>query len=240
MEIKVIGVGGIGCALLPPLCRYLSHGAPPDPSSPPARVTLVDGDTFEARNAARQAFGALGNKAQVKAAELAREFAALSLRAVPEYVQAGNAAAIVRGGDVVFLAVDNHSTRKVVSDACRMLPDVLLISGGNELTDGNVQVYERRGGEDVTLPLTRFHPEIAEPRDRSPAEMSCDELAREGAAQLLFTNLAVASAMLNAFYAWQQGMLAYGEVYLDIVQGRANPVPRIPSRAPGPADARAR
>jgi len=88
MEIKVIGVGGIGCALLPHLCRYLNYG----PASPRdgdgaggtpgarARVTLVDGDDFEARNAARQAFGAAGNKARVKAAELAREFDALALR----------------------------------------------------------------------------------------------------------------------------------------------------------------
>jgi len=42
--------------------------------------------------------------------------------------------------------------------------------------------------------------------------MSCDELSQQAAPQLLFTNLAVASAMLNAFYAWRQGKLQYGEV----------------------------
>jgi len=243
LEIKLIGVGGIGCALLPHLCRYVCFG--PSPAAPPAdgdgaggpraRVTLVDGDAFEARNAARQAFPALGNKARVKAAELAREFEPLSLRAIPEFVHEGNAAGIIAEGDVVFLAVDNHRTRKLVSDHCRTLRDVTLFSGGNDLTDGNVQVYLRRGGREVTAPLTRFHPEIANPRDRSPAEMSCDELQREAAPQLLFTNLAVASAMLNAFYAWQQGALAYGEVYVDIVEARSNPVPRGPSRGPGAA-----
>ena len=250
MEIKVIGVGGIGCALLPHLCRYLNYGAcssadgdgargPTLPAmpGPRARITLVDGDAFEARNAARQAFGAAGNKARIKAAELAREFEALSLRAVSEFIHEDNAVAVIGEGDVVFLAVDNHRTRKVVSDHCRTLRSALLISGGNDLTDGNVQVYVRRGGQDVTLPLTRFHPEIADPRDRSPGEMSCDELARASAPQLLFTNLAVASAMLNAFYAWQQGMLGYGEVYLDIVQGRANPVPRTPPPGPAPGKA---
>ncbi len=241
----MIGVGGIGCALLPHLCRYLNYGSPSpgagDGASgapgPRARVTVVDGDTFEARNAARQAFGAAGNKARVKAAELAREFHALSLRAEPEFIHEANAASIIGEADVVFLAVDNHRTRKVVSDHCRTLRNVVLISGGNDLTDGNVQVYVRREGQDVTLPLTRFHPEIADPRDRSPAEMSCDELATAGAPQLLFTNLAVASAMLNAFYAWQQGALRYGEVYLDIVQAKANPVPRAPSPGPAPGDA---
>ena len=243
MEIKVIGVGGTGCALLPHLCRYVNYGSPSSgdgaggASGPRARITLVDGDDFEARNAARQAFGAAGNKARVKAAELGREFEALSLRAVPEYVHEGNAAALIGEGDVVFLAVYNHRTRKVVSDRCRTLRSAVLISGGNDLTDGNVQVYVRREGRDVTLPLTQFHPEIAEPRDRSPADMSCHELARAGAPQLLFTNLAVASAMLNAFYACQQGALRYGEVYLDILQARANPVARTPSPGPAPGEA---
>ena len=115
-----------------------------------------------------------------------------------------------------------------VSRRCEELSEVVLISGGNDFTDGSVQVYVRQGDRDITLPLTRFHPEIADPKDKSPAEMSCEELAQEGAPQLLFTNLGVACAMLNAFYAWRSGRLRYGEVYLDIVEGRAQPVARAP------------
>jgi hypothetical protein len=135
----------------------------------------------------------------------------------------------------VFLSVDNHKTRRLVSDHCQELADVTLISGGNDFTDGNVQVYLRCGGRDVTVPLTRFHPEIAEPQDRSPHEMSCDELLVEAAPQLLFMNLAVASAMLNGFYAWRMGKLQYGEVYLDILEGKASPVVRqTPAESPDP------
>ena len=65
LEIKAIGIGGIGCALLPFLCRFLQY------AGEPARLTLIDGDRFERRNAARQAFARLGNKAEVKAGELA-------------------------------------------------------------------------------------------------------------------------------------------------------------------------
>jgi molybdopterin/thiamine biosynthesis adenylyltransferase len=222
-QIKVIGVGGIGCALLPHLARYLQA------KGDAARVTLVDGDAFEARNADRQAFGRLGNKATVKAMELAQQFEGLSFRAVPEYVTPENVEAVVRSGDVVFLGVDNHATRRVVSERCQKLAEVTLISGGNDYTDGNVQVYLRRADRDVTLPLTRLHPEIADPKDRSPHELSCEELSRGAAPQLLFANLAVASAMLNAFYACEMGRLQYGEVYLDILEGRANPVPRDPA-----------
>jgi molybdopterin/thiamine biosynthesis adenylyltransferase len=225
LDIKVIGIGGIGCALLPYLARYLQV------SGEPARLTLVDGDAFEARNADRQAFPELGNKAKVKAMELARQFEDLSFRAVAEFVTPENVGRIIRSGDVVFLGVDNHTTRRVVSDQCQFLPEVTLISGGNDYTDGNVQVYLRKAGRDVTLPLTRFHPEIAEPKDRSPHEMSCDEFSQLAAPQLLFTNLAVASAMLNAFYAWRLGKLTYGEVYLDILEGKASPIVRQSTQA---------
>ncbi len=226
LEIKVIGIGGIGCALLPHLARYL-HA-----SRDPARLTLVDGDAFEARNGDRQAFPDLGNKAKVKATELARHFEDLSIRAIPEFVTPENVGRIIRSGDIVFLGVDNHKTRRLVSDHCQGMADVTLISGGNDFTDGNVQVYLRCGGRDVTVPLTRFHPEIAEPQDRSPHEMSCDELLVEAAPQLLFMNLAVASAMLNGFYAWRMGKLQYGEVYLDILEGKANPISRQPTADP--------
>jgi molybdopterin/thiamine biosynthesis adenylyltransferase len=224
LELKVIGLGGIGCALLPPLARYLYY------AGSGCRLTLVDGDAFEQRNLPRQAFRAPGNKARVKAEEIAQEFPGLSVRAIAEFVTAGNVADLIRSGDVVFLGVDNHRTRKVVSDHCERLADALLISGGNEWTDGNVQVYCRRGGRDLSAPLTRFHPEIACPRDGSPADASCDQAVAAGAPQLLFMNLAVASAMLNAFYAWQQGGIRYGEVYLDILAGRSQPVERRGSR----------
>ena len=226
IDITLIGVGGIGCALAPFLARYLQ--AERQASGEEVRITLVDGDDFETRNAARQSFETLGNKAKVKATELARSFPDLSFRAIPEFVTPANLSRVIRPGDLVLLAVDNHATRRMVSRRCEQLSDVVLISGGNDFTDGNVQVYVRRGGRDVTLPLTRLHPEIADPKDKSPAELSCEELAADAAPQLLFMNLSVASAMLNAFYGWRSGRLLYGEVYLDIVEGRAQPVARAP------------
>jgi molybdopterin/thiamine biosynthesis adenylyltransferase len=220
LEIKAIGIGGIGCALLPFLCRYLQY------SGEPARITLIDGDRFERGNAPRQAFHRLGNKAEVKARELAQEFEALSLRSTPEFVTPENAARLIAPGDWVLLMVDNHASRQLVSDHAGALSDLTLISGGNDYEDGNVQVYVRRDGQDLTPSLSRYHPEIAQPRDRNPAEMSCEELMAQGAPQLLFTNLMVASLMLNAFYALRQGGVNYSEVYLDIVQNVSRAVIR--------------
>ena len=220
LEIKAIGIGGIGCALLPFLCRYLQY------SGERARLTLIDGDRFERGNAARQAFSGLGNKAEVKAGELAREYEALAFRSMPEYVTEDNVARLIGEGEVVFLMVDNHASRNLVSRHVSSLADLTLISGGNDYEDGNVQVYIRQGGRDLTPSLSRYHPEIADPQDRNPAALSCEELMAAGAPQLLFANLMVASLMLNAFYALRQGRLNYSEVYLDIVQNLSRAVSR--------------
>jgi molybdopterin/thiamine biosynthesis adenylyltransferase len=220
LEIKAIGIGGIGCALLPFLCRYLQY------SGEPARVTLIDGDRFERGNAARQAFSGLGNKAEVKSRELAREYEAVAFRSKPEYVTEDNVARLIGEGEVVFLMVDNHASRHLVSRHVSSLADLSLISGGNDYVDGNVQVYIRQKGLDLTPSLARYHPEIAAPGDRNPAELSCEELMAAGAPQLLFANLMVASLMLNAFYALRQGGLNYSEVYLDILQNASRAVSR--------------
>ena len=220
LEIKAIGIGGIGCALLPFLCRYLQY------SGERARVTLIDGDRFERGNAARQAFSGLGNKAEVKSRELAREYEAVAFRSRPEYVTEDNVARLIGEGEVVFLMVDNHASRHLVSRHVSSLADLSLISGGNDYEDGNVQVYIRQGGLDLTPSLARYHPEIAAPQDRNPAALSCEELMAAGAPQLLFANLMVASLMLNAFYALRQGRLNYSEVYLDILQNASRAVSR--------------
>jgi molybdopterin/thiamine biosynthesis adenylyltransferase len=220
LEIKAIGIGGIGCALLPFLCRFLQY------SGEKSRLTLIDGDRFETANAPRQAFGSLGNKAEVKARELAQEFEALSFRARPEYVTSANIPRLITEGDVVFLMVDNHASRHLVDRHAAGLRELTLISGGNDYEDGNIQVYLRRAGRDLTPSMGRYHPEIAHPQDRSPAELSCEELMAAGAPQLLFTNLMVASLMLNAFYTLRLESPKYGEVYLDIRKNLSRPVIR--------------
>jgi hypothetical protein len=225
-RLKVIGLGGIGCALLPYLALFLRS------LDRPLRLVLIDGDRFEVANGRRMLFGDVGNKAEVKAAETAAFLGPceVAVAAVPQFATVENIERLILPGDVVFLCVDNHPTRKLVSDHCGRLAEVTLFSGGNEGVDpprergtyGNVQVYLRREGRDVTASLTRFHPEIANPKGKLPTDASCAELA-VSTPQILFTNLAVASAMLNAFFAWTCGRLGYQEVKLDVLDGRMLP-----------------
>jgi hypothetical protein len=242
-RIKLIGLGGIGCIVLPYLAVFLKS------LGRPMRLVLVDGDHFEPSNNSRMLFTRAGNKAEVKAAEASGWLGAgaVTLAAVPEYVTPDNIGRLIRAGDHVLLCVDNHATRKLVSDHCATLPSLALFSGGNDGvapprergTYGNVQVYLRRDGHDVTAPLTRFHPEIAKPAGKLPTELSCVELAAS-TPQILFTNLAVASALLNAFFAYGCGRLHYQEVKLDVLEARMLPqLPlaegELPQPLPAPA-----
>jgi hypothetical protein len=227
-RIKVIGLGGIGANVALAIAQFLST------RQASCSLWLIDGDSYEERNRERVVFQSYDNKAVAKA----REFSAVTnggvtIVPVPRYVTSGNARRLIEEGDIILLCVDNHATRKAVSNRCGKLNNVALFSGGNdgvedeqEGTFGNVQVYLRESGRDITNPLTRFHPEIAHPEDKSPARLGCADLAAQAAPQLLFTNLAVASAMLGAFYSWLQGGLSYEEIYLDISHGRMTPVNR--------------
>jgi hypothetical protein len=241
-RVKVIGLGGVGCIVLQYLALFLKG------LGQPARLVLIDGDRFEAGNAARMAFQVIGNKAEVKTTETLAllEGSAVSVVAVPEYVTVENVAQLVREGDHVFLCVDNHPTRKLVSDHCDRLQDVVLVSGGNDGVDpprergtyGNVQVAIRQGGKEVSASLTRYHPEIANPKGKMPTEVDCGTLAL-AMPQILFTNLAVASAMLNAFFAYSCSRLAYQEVKLDILDARMLPqFPLAAEQRPGPLPSR--
>lgn len=223
-KIKVIGAGGIGGHLVEPLSRYLSY------SEDTCEITVIDGDKFEERNKERQRFTELGNKADHTVAKLKEEFPKIHFRSKGEYLTDDNIISTIREGDVVFMCVDNHSTRKLVSDRCQELDNVTLISGGNDYTDGNVIIYIRENGKNVTKSLTDLYDKIANPQDKNPGKltdqerMGCQQEAQTNP-QLLFTNLAVASHMLNCYYSVEQGKVNFEQVYLDIVTHRSRPTP---------------
>lgn len=221
MRVRIIGMGGIGSHLTPPLCRFLSS------TGEPHTITCIDGDQFELKNEERQEFDDFGNKAEVIARSLAKRFPRLVVEAKPYFVTEENIFLFIREEDVVFCCVDNHATRKLVSDYCQTLRQSVLISGGNEFSDGNIQVYIRKDGQDEKPPITRFHPEIAHPEDKNPGELSCEELAtQQGTRQLIFTNMRAAVEMLSAFWLVLESMLRYSELYFDITTGSARAINR--------------
>jgi hypothetical protein len=241
-SVKLIGLGGVGGIVARYLVAYL------EAAGHPVRVVLIDGDDFEPRNAERMLFSRCGNKAAVVRDDLLDlvEDSRLTVFAIEEYVTPENLDRLLADGDVVLLAVDNHATRKLVGEHCREhLANVCLISGGNDGvgedssgqeqrgTYGNVQIHCRRGGRDETPPIATYHPEIANPRDALPADLSCTE-ALTTIPQILFTNLTTATVMLNAFFLHACRSLDYPEVCFDIADGLMRPV-RLPRGGRGGA-----
>jgi len=191
MKIVIIGLGGVGSILAEKVCRFINYGGFEEPE-----ILLVDGDQYEPKNYERQEFIKIGNKADVKADELEVKFRNIDFDAFQEYINEKNIDSVIQNGNVVFICVDNHKSRMVINNYCRNLSDVTLISGGNELTDG--------------------HPEIANPDDKLPDEMSCEELSKSEP-QLYFTNLGVATLMCWLFYnSVVNEQHDRSEVYFDI------------------------
>lgn len=240
---KLIGAGGTGgivarygLLLVVSLAEKLNRSA---------RWVIIDGDEFEHANRVRMLFSQYGNKASVLCDELMDVVAGsrVALSAIGEYLAPENVSRLVHDGDTILLAVDNHATRKLVSDYCgRHLNEFCIISVGNDAvgpdssgrsrrgTYANCQVYLK--GRCDSPSLTRYHPEIDEPRDRLPGEAHCTQ-SWASAPQNLLANLAAASAMLNALWLHLCDRLHYSELALDIADGLMRPLP-LPAPAPCP------
>lgn len=232
-DLKIIGLGGTGGVV----ARYagLMFAA----TGKQVREVLIDGDFFDlASNTARMYFQTAGNKATVVRDELHPYFdhSQLTLVAVDEYVTPLNVSRLVRPGDIVLMCVDNHATRQVLCEHASSLDDIVLISGGNDGVGvdstgvarrgsyGNVQVMIRKDGVALTPSLDAYHPEIKNPADKRPDDLSCVELLAS-VPQILPANLQTAAAILSTLYLYLSGGLHYAELAFDIVEGTMGPVP---------------
>lgn len=225
INIKVIGTGGIGLCVLPVLTRYLNFS-----KNKNVELTLIDGDYFEEKNRERQEFDEYGPKATVTADRIRREFNNLTVLDHPVYIGDHNVNMMIRENDIVLVCVDNHATRKLLAKRAESLQNIVLINGGNELTDGNILVHIRKDGKDVTPSITKHHPEIlASDDEENPANKQmkgagCAVMVKS-APQLLIMNNYIAANMLAALWnileeeSYKQILESptkHGEVYCDI------------------------
>jgi molybdopterin/thiamine biosynthesis adenylyltransferase len=201
-SVTVVGCGGIGTWLMPPLARLLAK------QGFKGEMHLWDGDRFEDRNRARQEFDLRGlglNKAEVVANQV-RANHPLTVVDHREYVTADNVAQAVPEGGLVVTCLDNHPARALIDRAAGGRKFIVVLSAGNEKLDGNVHVRFRRNGEDLTQPLLVRHPEIATDK-RGDREAGCEDLIEAGETQYLTTNYLAAAGVLVALGLLQ----GYGE-----------------------------
>ena len=247
LNIYVIGCGGIGGYLINmlPMCicslsldlmqKVASHKVQDilkntDSMDMPLcadRIVLVDGDTFDPRNAIRQGHGA-GNKLVQRMRELDSNMLrrtllrTLDIRGYNAYVNPDNMRDIIPempepnennteahqyfagklyNNNVIFLCVDNAKTRYEISMYAETLPDVIVINGGNEKTVGHVTVYERRNNEAYDPNLPEIYSDIRGDVDKRPDEQAC-ELVAPKHDQIAVTNSIVANVMMAMFNKW--------------------------------------
>lgn len=226
-HIVIVGVGGIGSWLLPPLLRFLNSENFAGP------ITLWDGDHFSLKNLSRQeaSTSLIGrSKAEAQAEHFRAEYPTLHIWNRNEFVTADNAHEAVPERAIVFACVDNHPARALLARQAELRREVCLLSAGNEKYDGNVCVMLRQGGRPVTVGLLERHPEIATAKRGDRAAMGCQELAAAGDTQLLVTNFMAATALLVAFHLlWSSErrikLPVPQEIFFDVAQGSMSLIP---------------
>jgi len=230
MNVTIVGCGGTGGYLAMPLLRYMEHICMKTEDD--CILTLIDGDRFTESNLDRQ-ICSVQSIGQPKSDYIAALLNIIkqdssTVVSIPEYITDKNIKSHLLGEDYIFLCVDNNSTRKLVDDFVEEIKNgeyhTILISGGNELYDGNVQSVDHRCLQNKTL--CNVHPEILTPTDINPAE-SCQALA-PSEPQLCIANNMVASLMLVQMYKIIEyyhadeddpSTMKFDELYFDIRTG---------------------
>ena len=132
-KVLLIGVGGIGC----PAAAYLA-------SSGVGQLTVVDFDTVDATNLARQVLYAQGHigelKADVAAARLRKINPDIDIIAVNERLSGDALLDAVANADVVLDGSDNFATRFEVNRAC-VAASRRLVSGSAIRLEGQLAVF---------------------------------------------------------------------------------------------------
>jgi ThiF family protein len=215
----MIGAGGTGTHLIGPLLPYLD-GYHRDLGEE-WQLVVIDGDNYDIGNQSRQLFDA-GFVSANKAQAMATMYNRYPVIAIPQFIGADDLKTMFDEGDTVFICADNHSIRALVQDRALELNDCVVINAGNELADGNVQLWVRQNGENVTPKLTYMHPEIVFTDADDRAAMTCQQAARlPGGGQLILANQQAASWMMAAIWRYHTGAFREGwtELQFDLAAG---------------------
>lgn len=198
----MVGVGGTGTMLLRPLYTYLAA------RGDEFKLWLIDGDVVETKNLERQLFepgDVTVNKAYAAAHGLGAPLGVIE--PITDYLSEDNITRYIKNGDTVLICADNFTVRKRIEDHCLTLDTVTVINGGNEKTDGSVQLWVREGGKNITPRIGYLHPEVAIAVGTDRAEMTCAQAAAlPGGEQTLIANLQSATWMLTALWRKHTGL----------------------------------
>ena len=220
VKIVMIGAGGTGGHIAPPLYRLLYA------LDRPVRFIVCDGDIVEEKNLVRQNFteADLGqNKARVVAERYSSVFG-LETSYVPDFIESaerleelitpqhwktGHYTTDPKTGlsvsetisELVILigAVDNNRSRQLCHEVFLRADELIYIDSGNGEYTGQVVCGIRRSGKTLYKPVGQLYPDMAQADDLFPSEVSCAD-ASVSAPQTIVANLMAATAVVTMIY----------------------------------------
>jgi hypothetical protein len=199
----VIGTGGTGGYLIPPLVKTLQY----HPATRDNMVTIIDGDDFEDKNQSRQMMTPdhVGQNKADAMAEMCSAMGLTNVNAFGEYITMASFIPFLEESDspLIIAAVDNDATRAAVIDAIQLTctdKDFFFITPGNsdgvEEVRGQTLWFGRINGEDYGMNPKGVVPNITTPTDEIPRAGSCARL-QESRPQLISANFMAAAATLE-------------------------------------------
>lgn len=217
----LIGAGGTGSILFDPLTRYLrTYYAKQENSH---RLFVIDGKEVGETKLDRQLFG-IEHIGMNKAEAIVKKYALDPnvITSIPSYLDRRNIKNITEDA-MILIAADNFPVRARIEKQALRLNSVTVINGGNEMTDGSLQIFIRREGVNITPPLSQGHPEILRNDRRDPAMLSCEAVAAlPGGEQTITANMQSATLMLTALsriHDWEadtEEHLPQDEIFFDL------------------------
>ena len=220
VKVVMLGAGGTGAHIAPHLYRLLYA------LERPVKFIICDGDKVEPKNLVRQNFtqADLGeNKARVIAERYSEAFG-LETSYVPSFIESaerleelvkpeviytgryvhnGEGGLLVRETvpELVILigAVDNNRSRKLCHEVFLQARDLIYIDSGNGEYTGQIVCGVRRAGKTFYKSVGMLYPEVNDPEDLFPTEVSCAE-ASVSAPQTIVANLMAATAVVTMIY----------------------------------------
>ena len=167
-NVALPGCGGIGYHLAEAVSRLLSTVAVPP------ELFLVDGDIIEDHNCERQFFkGVVGQaKAQALTDITVAKFPEGPIIPVVSYLNKDSLRIHrnrwLREPVIVLAGVDNNATRCLIEDEVTRLKNAILITGGNEVVDGQVHIFARANRKNLTPTPSQIAPEVRNYTEAAP------------------------------------------------------------------------
>lgn len=102
---------------------------------------------------------------------------------------------------VILVGVDNFATRHDICHYAEKFDNILVINGGNEVTYGEVTIYERKDGKALDPNFTELYPNVRNPTDLRPDQIHCTDASPQ-LDQTVLANTMIATVMMSVLDHW--------------------------------------